>query len=77
MAEVSDQMDRRLRDVAEAVCSVERILFETLASAESGDALRALAELPDAIRGVQGELRGVTEALREVRDAISGDGGRG
>lgn len=62
-------------DVAEAVASVERTLFETLGSAEEGDALRALAELPDRLERIEESLDGISDALNGLRELMRWRGG--
>lgn len=57
-------------DVAEAVASVERTLFETLGSAEEGDALRALAELPDRLERIEESLDNIADAIGGLREVI-------
>ena len=72
-----DEMDGY--ELADMVCralgSIDKTLFDTLGSAETGDALRALAELPYALERIEDRMDDIDQRLCDVRDLLADMGG--
>ena len=61
-------------EMADMVCRalgrIDKTLFDTLGSGETGDALRALAELPYALERIEDRLDDIDQRLCDVRDVL-------
>lgn len=56
---MNEELIRALDGITSAIEHLDQTLFDTLGSAEAGDALKAIAETPDCIRGLSDEVSDV------------------